>query len=244
MPNDIEAILRTAGVTGYGVLIGEPPHTTLGGTVSGADAIAIWRRLRQTLPPIGYWPVLLGDSESLDRLRDGWFAPPTEEIEKAASIEVATWIRARAESDPEYYERVRGKWPLFSKRSTSFAIPSGTSASRSPLPEVYLAAVPTARSWEVPAYLSFGGWNECPLPHEHVAMFSYWFQRYGAEIVGVSSDIIECTVSKPPRTREDALALADEQFIFCADIVSQGTETIENLAATLVGAEVWYFWWD
>ncbi|WP_414650247.1 DUF4253 domain-containing protein, partial [Duganella sp.] len=34
------------------------------------------------------------------------------------------------------------------------------------------------------------------------------------------------------------------QYLYCADIVDQGTESIEALAATLLNARVWYFWWD
>jgi hypothetical protein len=35
--------------------------------------------------------------------------------------------------------------------------------------EDQLGAVPALRAdTELPAYLGFAGWNECPLPHEHV----------------------------------------------------------------------------
>jgi hypothetical protein len=51
-------------------------------------------------------------------------------------------------------------------------------------------------------------------------------------------------VANPPTTKEDALKLAEEQFVYCEDIVTQGTETIENLAAGLINAKKWYFWWD
>ena len=232
--------MRAAGVTGGDLLLGEGPHATIGGVVQGSSAIRAWRALRETLPVIGYWPVLLGNDDSLERLQEVWDGSPREEVEKAASLQVATWLEERAASDPSYYRRVHGSWPFFVRRP-SFVIPTLKSDRGS---ELYLGAVPTARSWEVPAYLMFGGWNECPLPHEQVAMHRYWFDRYGAEIVGVTDDILECAVLRPPRTRDEALALADEQFIYCADIVSQGTETLESLAASLKGGDVWYFWWD
>jgi Domain of unknown function (DUF4253) len=45
-------------------------------------------------------------------------------------------------------------------------------------------------------------------------------------------------------TRKDALDLAREQYIYCSDIVSQGTGTLEALAAGLLGGTAWFFWWD
>jgi hypothetical protein len=32
--------------------------------------------------------------------------------------------------------------------------------------------------------------------------------------------------------------------MYCEDIVIQGTQTVENLAAGLLGNNLWYFWWD
>ena len=47
-----------------------------------------------------------------------------------------------------------------------------------------------------------------------------------------------------PATKEEALALAWEQFVYCPDIVTQGTETVEVLAAALLNGPVWLFLWD
>ncbi|MEN3327087.1 MAG: hypothetical protein V7638_1894 [Acidobacteriota bacterium] len=52
------------------------------------------------------------------------------------------------------------------------------------------------------------------------------------------------SVARPASTRDEALALAKQQFIYCSDIVHQGVGSVEALAATLFGATVWYFWWD
>jgi hypothetical protein len=68
--------------------------------------------------------------------------------------------------------------------------------------------------------------------------------RAGAEIAGVSGDVIECIVANPPRDKEQSMNLAWEQYLYCQDIVVQGRETISNLAATLLNSPYWYFWWD
>ena len=72
----------------------------------------------------------------------------------------------------------------------------------------------------------------------------YWGEAYGAVIVAATADVIEMKAGRPPGTREGAVKLAREQFAYCTDIVTQGTETIENLAAGLLGGTAWYFWWD
>jgi hypothetical protein len=71
-----------------------------------------------------------------------------------------------------------------------------------------------------------------------------WHQEYGADIACLSSDVIECTVKSPPSSRQSALALAQEQFVYCPDIVHQGVESLEALAAILLDGKTWYFWWD
>jgi hypothetical protein len=38
--------------------------------------------------------------------------------------------------------------------------------------------------------------------------------------------------------------LAQAQYVYCPDIVDQGVESIEALAATLLGDPRWFFWWD
>ena len=51
-------------------------------------------------------------------------------------------------------------------------------------------------------------------------------------------------MARPPADRKAALALAGEQQAYCLDIVEQGVGSTAALAATLLEAPVWYFWWD
>jgi hypothetical protein len=82
------------------------------------------------------------------------------------------------------------------------------------------------------------------MPEVHGAFFRYWGETYGAEPVVIARDVIEMTVARPPLTRDAALALAREQYAYAADIVDQGTETIDALAAEIIGQPRWFFWWD
>ncbi len=110
--------------------------------------------------------------------------------------------------------------------------------------KIILAKIPTDKPWEAAAWVPMGGFNECPLPEEQVAVFKYWYEKYGAMPALVASDVWELFVENPPTTQEDSEFLAWEQFGFCGDIVWQGVGTVKALAGTLVNSSVWYFWWD
>ncbi|POP44856.1 hypothetical protein CHU32_13260 [Superficieibacter electus] len=110
--------------------------------------------------------------------------------------------------------------------------------------EILLVKIPTRNPWELAAWVPMGGFNSCPSPAEQIAVFRWWYEQYGAIPVAVTHDVWEMSVSRPPQSDEDAEKLANEQFAFCEDIVTQGMESIRALASMLKNAPVWYFWWD
>ena len=71
-----------------------------------------------------------------------------------------------------------------------------------------------------------------------------WWDRFGAELVALWDGIAEFRVTRPPRDRDSALALAHEHFIYCPDRIHQSDLTLEGLAAILLDAPVRHFWWD
>lgn len=115
---------------------------------------------------------------------------------------------------------------------------------RTPRKTVYVRFVPTIESRFVPAYLRWGGFNSCPTPYAQVSVLGRWEQQYGSEVIGIWPDAIELAVRQPPTTRIDALKLAAEQYVYCPDIIDQGTGSIATLAALLSGGIAWSFWWD
>lgn len=58
------------------------------------------------------------------------------------------------------------------------------------------------------------------------------------------SDVVEMLVECPPSKKIDVLKIAKQQYLYCQDIVGQGSHTLEVLAAGLLGATSWFFWWD
>ncbi len=73
--------------------------------------------------------------------------------------------------------------------------------SQKPFDKVYIALLPTAENAAAPAWLKWGNWNGCPPPDYHVAVVRRWREKYGAEIVGMSGDVLNLRVSRLPKTR-------------------------------------------
>ncbi len=109
--------------------------------------------------------------------------------------------------------------------------------------ELILVKIPNIAVWEVFAYLPFGGWNECPGTLEHMSIAKYWNDKYAAIPAVISSDTLEFLVNEITDP-EIAKEVAEEHYLYCNDIVSQGVGTKENLAKQLMNSSVWFFWWD
>ena len=211
--------------------------------VHGSRAVDLWRGLRGAIEKTGCWPVLLGKPELLIDVEKDDARSPGQIIEASRGIDASAWFERRVEKEPDVYEVEEASWPWKVARSKAFQTPYDVLGGK-PLPEVLVALVPTRLSWEVPAHLKYGGWNECPGAEEHVALLKRWHDLHGADVACMADDVVEMEVARPPADREAALKLAREHFIYCSDIVHQGTESLERLAATLLGSRVWYFWWD
>jgi hypothetical protein len=136
-----------------------------------------------------------------------------------------------------------GDWPTEPIGAPELSVATET-LTGAPLEKVQIVILPTDDSSTIPAYLHWGYWNGCPAPEYHIAALRSWRERFGAEIVGLSHDVMNIRVQSRPPTREAALELAREQYVYCRDIVEQGVQTLSALAAVLMDSNWWYFWWD
>ncbi|HVZ38316.1 MAG TPA: DUF4253 domain-containing protein [Candidatus Kapabacteria bacterium] len=214
--------------------------------VAGRNALAELQRLRLEYAATGLYPIILGDEEDCERMQE--LHDDGEEMEAAAiiaesrTIDVQALLRERRGEFADMFEQEDGgDGDLAGGMELVAHLDMGT---MQPKETVLLGLLRVAAPWEVFAYLDWGGWNECPFAAEHCAMHRYWQARHGAEVVCVTADIVQCIVERPPHDRPAALTLAHEQYLYCADIVEQGTETVGQLADTLVRSPYWYFWWD
>jgi uncharacterized protein DUF4253 len=228
-----------------------PPH----------EMLTYWQRLRDLAPITGHWPVLGWGRSWLDnvpeyrsRVESGSTAEILAESER---VDLVRWQQERIgeelellkEDAAEYgleeprdpFASVEGDWPEDATPYTGFKTARSNEA-REPISPLPIALIPTPISWQVPAYLRFDAGFISPAIH--TAMARRWHEQYGAEVIGAFPDLMEMQVSQSPLTREDALELAKEQYNYCNDIVIQGTQTLQALAAGLLGGTAWFFWWD
>jgi len=269
MPRDaISALLADQGiepgkVTSHRVAASNRPIYEFAGPVADA-AVDLWRALREGTEETGYWPLICGEYEpSNDEAFEELLAEPGRDgvvasiLAAAMNIDVRDWFDQRlhqyeedqeleaaedGENAPAY--SIVGTWPKSSRPASDarFAIAYPTDPGRTPGPIRFLA-VPTVLPWQVLAYVP-NGLNDSPQPEEHVAIHRSWHARFGTEIVGMTPSAIEMRVARPPETREEATALAWEQYFYCENTVVQRQNTIAKLAATLLDAHIWYFRWD
>jgi hypothetical protein len=136
-----------------------------------------------------------------------------------------------------------GEWPQHTPPAPELTLAYDIRTGQ-PLKKLYLALIPSDEWATVPAHLLWGGWNACPDPEYHVAAFRSWRRRFDTELVGIGRDTLNLKVGRRPATRDAAMELAREQYLYCNDIVDQGLGSLEALAASLMEADWWFFWWD
>jgi hypothetical protein len=219
--------------------------------IAGADALRVLDEHRARYRATRQYPFLIGDAEDLEFLREyieDEEHDPAEILHASFDVDPAAWIaerRAGIEEDSDGWDdaEIVGEWPGGEVGKVEIGLHKDVVTGEIK-PEVYMGLATVDEPWLLPAILNYGNWNDCPPPEVHAAFHRDWLRRYGAEIVGMSNDVVQCLVKNPPRDREAAMALAWEQYWYCSDIVEQGCESIANLAATLLDSPRWYFWWD
>ena len=190
--------------------------------------------------------VIIGNDESRDLVEEQIDLADSDwetALEEADQTSAEDWFREQIEKFIVGNDVEIGDWPTKAFPKGDWSL-NRDILSRDLYEHVNVARMNVESSWQIPALFCFGGGNACPIPAVHCAIWKYWEQRFDAHIVAVSNDVIEAKVFSPPDSKEQALELAKEQYVYCSDIVSQGVGHIASLAAALLNADKWYFWWD
>jgi hypothetical protein len=238
---------------------------------SGSKAVDYWHRLRETCSkaakasPDGntllLTPIILGTDQSfellMEHLGDLSEEPPASTqalIAQANNIDCQNWLAERLER----FVCPTGEWPsaikvglvaepeLFELQDLPLAINNwDQDHHKMTLGEsVYIGLLPTAKSYEIPILLRFGGQGNCPISPEHSAMLKRWSEIYGASLMAIEPSVIECFVEEPPMTKEQALKAAREHYGYCSDRVEQAEGELAPYAYELLNSGLWSFWWD
>jgi len=235
------------------------------GELPAGRVVETWMKLARAASETKYWPIIRGapdeDHEPVDCDVDAILgAVPAGRIREILKPRMEDRRQALAQLMPEFAKatdmdalarladvtgihlfraNVEEPWPTEAPDRVSFHTVKELEGGPA---EVVLVRV--EHSYEVLAHLGFGGWNDCPSPELQVAVLREWHKEYNAVPACITGDVLECAVVKRPQTEGEAMKLAAEQWIFCDDIVSQGTETVRRLAMEIWRSPNWFFWWD
>jgi hypothetical protein len=233
---------------------------------SGENALALWEKLKKAGRGA---PVVLGGDHldnlllPFDPMNEQRLEPVKEILVAAAALTFpddllkfrrdenarataslkAMGFLTGAEGEEEDFEPPLGDWPAEPSYDPGLSVAYELVTKRS-RPLVHIALIPTDDPTTIPAYMRWGNWNACPPPAYHVAALRAWRDRYGAELIGLGSDVINLRVARRPATREEALDLARVQHVYCNDIIDQGWGSYRAAAAGLMESDWWFFWWD
>lgn len=200
-------------------------------------ALAAWHSCFAARYQLCHYPLLLGGlamvEENFD-MNECYELDFQRASKRVKARKMDDWLEKRGDLHTRHYG-VSGGLPE-SARKVDFHFLKADS--------LRLAFIPATESWHCPLVLGFGGWNDCPEAEIHAALARRWESNYGAHLVALTGSVLEYRVERPPDSAEASLALAREHFAYCSDIVTQGTEDLQTLAASLWKAHCWFFWWD
>jgi Domain of unknown function (DUF4253) len=224
-----------------------------------ADAGRAWCALSAAHAETGLVPVLLQAAAPVrpgaDELLFFGFILPADiallDQMSAGSLLAALWggssddprsAAARAPFGP----RFPGLAPPGSTRLAAAGLEQAVSA----LPPARLGLVSARRPADVPPTV---GWSVFGVDGigpgarslEIGAVLRSWETRFGARLLQIGADaILRVLVERPPSTLEHAQRVAAEHCAFADELDERADYTVASLAASLVGAPIWTFWWD
>ena len=215
----------------------------------GEKIFNTWKELSEQGKKEGFFPLIIVCDDLICEMFE--FAAEdygTREqiLQEAQTLDVSKlfekWYNERA-ADADSGEEIVD-FGEFIECDPSDSFTSCTDFNGRPHSAVIIAKIPAKNPWELAAWVPVGACNYDQSPLEHIAVFKYWYEKYGAVPGLVTFEVWEMFATKPPTTDETSEVLAWEQFKFCPDIVEQGVGTLRALASSLKNSSCWYFWWD
>lgn len=221
----------------------------------GPTALETWTALRDRHDRTGLWPIVLGrDSQVVDQLTwrldilavDAPGIVALEDVPAAPELFVE-WLGDPAEDDylsdvPRHLAKLEADQEQIRQRLG--ARPDAAAVRAIVGDTVHIGLVPAAGGWEVPALLAWTGAERVDLDGgHHLSVLKFWHQHYGAELVSLGMESLECLAQDPPDDARSAFELAVQHYAYCPALMDNLVPAMGALAATLFGRH-WYFDWS
>ncbi len=220
------------------------------------EAGAAWFTLSAAHRQTGLIPVVLAglDGDTSRPWDNGEFDAPYDVTQldqlPAERVLAACWAGA-LEDDGAGDDRAGAGLAPFGRRFPGLAAPEtaalGAEQLRTAVDAIgpaRIGLVPAGRPADVLPRLGWSGvvnWFDSPLPV--AAVLRSWEDRFGARLLEVGFADIKLLVERPPRSLAAAEQIAAEHYVFC-DECGAALTGIRSIAASLVSAPIWSFWWD
>ncbi|PPK97994.1 uncharacterized protein DUF4253 [Kineococcus xinjiangensis] len=234
----------------------EEPHAPVLWLSRGPAEAGAWAALRTQHPRTGLWPLLLHGLGSGEHEQRPWAVgelnPPAEYSvpgEHSAEAVLAEWWRWHDWEDPDFLDDAAPygpTWPGLAPELPLREDPDQAADAHaeellvSPEPRPRLGLVAAARGADALTAVGWNGpgqfeWDTGKLS----SVVRSWEDRFGARVVGVGFASLHLSVAAPPRTWEEAMAIAAEHVT-----ANQEHTLMRPYAPDLIGAASWRLWWD
>ncbi|WP_426211167.1 DUF4253 domain-containing protein [Massilia sp. TWP1-3-3] len=104
---------------------------------------------------------------------------------------------------------------------------------------VILLFLPTPNSWDALAYLNWYGASDFG-SENYIALGRAWEKRFGAELFAHFGTMLECFVSDPPISVQEAWELAQEHDLAASCTLALPGITLRHYAIGLMGSDRWF----
>ena len=217
------------------------------------DPAATWFALSAIRRETGLVPFLLAglDGDTARPWDNGEFEAPDDvgelDLLPAERVLTACWSAAQDDDGSDDLSRAPfgRQFPGLAPPGTQPLEQDALRAAVDALAPARLGLVPADRPADVLPRLGWAGvvnWFDSPLPV--AAVLRSWEERFGATLLEVGFADIRVLVERPPRDLAAAQRIAAEHVVLCDGCGGRGLSDIASLAASLVSAPIWSFWWD
>jgi len=228
------------------------------------DAGRMWQALTDIHPGTGLVPILLGflDGGHEGRPWDNAEFGPQCDLAVVDRLDAATVIaEGWADSvptlddleDPEWAAMVAPygvPFPGLARGQAQLLAGTDLTQALAWLGPARVGLVPATRPADVLALVGYDGTvNRYGTPELLSAALRSWEERFGAVLVEVGFAHIRLLARRPPRTLEDAQAVAAELWSFCdefwpADKPGTAVSDVGSIARCILDIPIWSLWLD